>query len=68
MRGLPCVPYARQLAAATEVMAGGPRRIPPATHLEWIVRREPLPRLTSWRSGSGEPSAPAKRGMDQRVA
>jgi hypothetical protein len=68
MRGLPCVPYARQLAAAKEVMMGGPRRIPPATHLEWIVRREPLPRLTSWRSGSGEPSAPAKRGMDQRVA
>jgi hypothetical protein len=35
-------------------MAGGPRRIPPATHLEWIARREPLPALTSWRNGSSE--------------
>jgi hypothetical protein len=53
MRGLPSVPQARRLAAAKEVMAGGPRRIPPATHLERIVRGEPLPMLTSWRTGSG---------------
>ena len=51
MRGLPAVPEARRLTAANEVVAGGPRRIPPATHLEWIVRREPLPILTSWRTG-----------------
>jgi hypothetical protein len=49
LRALPVIPYARQLAAAKAVMAGGPRRIPPATHLEWNVRREPLPRLVTWR-------------------
>jgi hypothetical protein len=59
MRGLPSIPHARQLAAAKEVMAGGPRRVPPAKHPERIVRGEPLPLLTSWRSdswrqGSGE--------------
>jgi hypothetical protein len=51
MRGLPSVPQAERLAAAKEVMAGGPRRIPPATHLERIVRAEPLPMLTKWRTG-----------------
>jgi hypothetical protein len=54
MRGMPSVPQARRLAAEKEVMAGGPRRIAPATHLEWVARREPLPLLTSWRTGSGE--------------
>ena len=54
MRGLPSVPEARRLTAANEVIAGGPRRIPPATHLEWIVRRESLPILTSWRTGAGQ--------------
>ena len=54
MRGLPAVPEERRPTAANEVMAGGPRRIPPATHLEWVVRREPLPTLTSWRTGSSE--------------
>ena len=49
MRGLPSVPEAQRLAAAKEVVAGGPRRLKPATHLEWVVRREPLPALTSWR-------------------
>jgi hypothetical protein len=48
MRGLPSVPQAERLAAAKEVVAGGPRRIPPASHLEHIVRGEPLPMLTSW--------------------
>ncbi len=57
LRALPSVPYARQLEAAKEVIAGGPRRTLPATHLEWNVRREPLPRLLSWRptSAVGEP-------------
>ena len=36
MRGLPSVPEAERQAAAAAVIAGGPRRIPPATHLEWI--------------------------------
>jgi len=49
MRGLPSVSQAQRLAAATDVIAGGPRRIAPATHLEWLVRREPLPALTAWR-------------------
>jgi hypothetical protein len=48
MRALPGVPQARQLDAAKAVIAGGPRRVPPATHLEWNVRREPLPRLLTW--------------------
>jgi hypothetical protein len=60
MRGLPSVAPARQLAAAKEVAAGGPRRVPPATHLEFIARREPLTVLTSWRGSNwredaGEP-------------
>ncbi len=28
-------------AVRAKVIAGGPRRIPPATHKEWIVRRYP---------------------------
>jgi hypothetical protein len=54
MHGLPGVSHEQRLAAATEVVAGGPRHIAPATHMEWLVRREPLPALTSW------------RGMDKR--
>lgn len=49
LRALPSVPQARQLEAGKEVMAGGARRVPPATHLEWKIRREPLPMLTAWR-------------------
>jgi len=49
MRGLPSVPEAERQAAAAAVIAGGPRRIPPATHLEWNLRREPLPLITAWR-------------------
>ncbi len=49
LRALPAVPHARQLEAEQEVKAGGPRRVPPATHLEWTVRREPLARLMAWR-------------------
>jgi hypothetical protein len=48
MRGLPTVPPEQRLAAAAEVVKGGPRRLAPATHMEWLVRREPLPMLTSW--------------------
>jgi hypothetical protein len=58
MRGLPFVPPAQRLAAEKEVVAGGPRRIPPATHLEFVARREPLPSLMRWRTGTAEPSAP----------
>ncbi len=48
LRALPCVPQARQLEAGKKVMASGARRVPPATHLEWKIRREPLPMLTAW--------------------
>jgi hypothetical protein len=54
LRAQPTVPQARLLEAAKEVMAGGPRRVPPATHLEWTVRREPLPSLTRWRTTSAD--------------
>jgi hypothetical protein len=49
LRALAFIPPARREEAAKAVIAGGPRRIPPATHLEWTVRREPLPRLMTWR-------------------
>ncbi len=62
MRGLPAVPEQRRLTAANEVIAGGPRRVAPATHLEWVVRREPLPALTSWRTGSDEAYPPPRSG------
>jgi len=54
LRALPTVPQARQLEAAKEVMEGGPRRLPPATHLEWNVRREPLLNLMRWRTSSAD--------------
>ena len=53
MRGLPTVPAAEREAAEKAVRAGGPRRIPPATHMEYVVRRQPLPLLTAWRPGAG---------------
>ena len=61
MRGLPSVPHEQQQAAAKQVIAGGPRRIAPATHFEWLVRRESLPVLTSWR-GLAASSSPARGG------
>jgi hypothetical protein len=54
LRALPFIPLARREEAAKLVVAGGPRRLPPATHLEWIVRREPLPKLMTWRTPPGE--------------
>ncbi len=54
LRALPFVTPARRREAAQAVMAGGPRRIPPATQLEWKVRREPLPALMNWQMTSAE--------------
>jgi hypothetical protein len=54
LRALPSVVHAQQLEAAKAVMAGGPRRVPPATPLEWKVRREPLPALMKWQTISAE--------------
>jgi len=47
-RGLPAVPPAERLKAQAEVIAGGPRRIAPATHIEWTVRRTALEMVMSW--------------------
>jgi hypothetical protein len=41
-RGLRNVPRWRQDRAAADVLAGGPRRIAPANHKEWAMRRTPL--------------------------
>jgi hypothetical protein len=51
MRGLPSVPQAQRLKAQKEVIAGGPRRMAPATHIEWFVRRTELATLVSWGFG-----------------
>jgi len=40
-RGWPQMPPSIQSVAYKEVMAGGPRRLPPATHTEWELRRYP---------------------------
>ena len=52
MRGLPSVAAAEREAAQKAVIAGGPRRIKPASHLEYVVRRQPLMSLTTWRAGA----------------
>ena len=54
LRALPSVAQAQQLEAAKAVIAGGPRRVPPATQLEWKVRREPLPALMKWQITSAD--------------
>jgi hypothetical protein len=48
-RGLMFVPPSRRLRARQEVIAGGPRRVPPASHMEWQVRREALHTVLSWK-------------------
>ena len=51
LRGLTAVPGAERFKAQKEVIAGGPRRIPPATHIEWFIRRTELATLVSWGFG-----------------
>jgi hypothetical protein len=51
MRALPFVPPARRLKAQQEVIAGGPRRLAPTTHMEWSLRRTALVTLMSWDFG-----------------
>jgi hypothetical protein len=51
MRGLPAVPQAERLKAQDEVIAGGPRRLSPATHIEWCLRRTELATVTAWGFG-----------------
>jgi hypothetical protein len=40
-RGWPLIPPELQKAAFDQVQVGGPRRLPPATHKEWRLRRYP---------------------------
>jgi len=49
MRGLPYVQPSERLEARKEVIAGGPRRLAPATHVEWFIRRTALETVVSWR-------------------
>jgi len=51
VRGLPRVSARRRLEAQKVVIAGGPRRIAPATHIEWTVRRSALKQIVSWGLG-----------------
>jgi hypothetical protein len=44
-RGVKGVPQHRLNDAEAEVLAGGPRRVAPATHTEWVLRRWPLSSL-----------------------
>jgi hypothetical protein len=48
LRGLPFVPPEERAKAEKEVIAGGPRRLLPASHAEWVVRRSALRDLVSW--------------------
>ena len=51
LHGLPYVSQARRLKARKAVIAGGPHRIAPATHMEWFLRRSDLATLLSWSLG-----------------
>jgi hypothetical protein len=51
MRGLPTVSLTERLRAEKEVIAGGPRRIAPSTHIEWCLRRTELQTVVSWGFG-----------------
>jgi hypothetical protein len=42
------VPQGQRRRAQTAVIAGGVRRLPPASHVEWTVRREDFAKLLAW--------------------
>jgi hypothetical protein len=48
LRGLAFVPQAQRLQAQKQVIAGGPRHLAPATHIEWQVRRADFRTVVSW--------------------
>jgi hypothetical protein len=48
---LKAVPQAERLKAEKEVIAGGKQRTPPATHIEWTIRRSELSTLIKWGFG-----------------
>jgi hypothetical protein len=60
MRGLPLVPPAERERAQEAVIAGGPRRLAPASHIEWCLRRTALATVISW--GFGRPPSSAGQG------
>jgi hypothetical protein len=51
MQNFKAVPQTERLKAEKEVIAGGKQRIPPATHIEWTVRRSELSTLVKWGFG-----------------
>ncbi len=51
MRGLIHVPPSQRLKARQAVIGGGPRRIVPRMHIEWIVRRAEFNAVVSWSLG-----------------
>lgn len=48
LRGIIHVPQAARMKAQKQVIAGGPRRLAPATHIEWTVRRTELKTIATW--------------------
>ncbi len=51
MRGLMAVPPSQRLRAQRQVIAGGPRRETPQSHIEWQVRRAPFHAVVTWTFG-----------------
>jgi hypothetical protein len=50
-RGMIFVPPSQRLRARRKVIAGGTRRIPPQSHIEWQVRRGTFQEVVSWDFG-----------------
>jgi hypothetical protein len=48
LHGIIHVPQAERLKAQKQVIAGGPQRLAPATHIEWFVRRTELKSIVMW--------------------
>jgi hypothetical protein len=46
---LPCIDPQTRIEARRQVIKGGPRRLPPATHMEWLLRGEGLKVLMRWK-------------------
>ena len=49
--GFMFVPQSLRLRARQHVIAGGPRRIAPATHIEWFIRRTDFKSVATWKVG-----------------
>jgi len=47
-RALPFVHPQARIEARRQVIKGGPRRVAPATHIEWFVRRSDLTEPMRW--------------------